>query len=568
MNAMTHHAAALQSGALAAFFPAYHRDMVQGWEHHHFTHNNGENYLHQQQAIAERTPATDKDEDGLRSAAILAASKCKQLAPEGTPLKRALDYLKSRGIAPPIVSKQTVRHDGTTGDKAVTEGIRARICSEKWWLRKLRNQQAQGQELQAIRLGFVNAGKQVYISNHSLSRALMRQERNREWLERCDLIDVDTGEVMPMMQAVDAGISNPNNRRNEMMLRISDGEKFFSAQGKVALFITLTTPSKFHQFTRKAGYIKTDSMGVKHTIGGQIVQNPKYQEVIEWRRGRGKSATVENRVNTPRLAHEWLSVSWSRLRAALKHKAIQCDFMRVTEPHHDGAAHWHCIAFVAESNVSAFTKLLWSKWLREDADETGAKKYRVDIVRIDPKKGRAAAYIAKYISKNIDGASVTEDFESGLDAAESSIRVHAWRTTHIIRAFQFSRGFGQVGIWRELRRIKDGQDGIVELARVAADHSDYLAFLTIQSQKALQPLSTIRVNNPKPNLYGEITSRVIGLEYAPDSIEVITHTHTWEVVRRVEESESDDVDRFEFLALAENSPLGLVENNCRYEVAA
>ena len=567
---VNHHTAALQSGALSAFFPAYHRDMVQGWEYHHVTHNNGENYLHQQQAIAERTPATDKDEDGLRSAAILAASKCKQLAPEGTPLKRALDYLKSRGIAPPIVSKQTVRHDGTTGDKAVTEGIRARICSEKWWLRKLRNQQAQGQELQAIRLGFVNAGKQVYISNHSLSRALMRQERNREWLERCDLIDVDTGEVMPMMQAVDAGISNPNNRRNEMMLRISDGEKFFSAQGKVALFITLTTPSKFHQFTRKAGYIKTDSMGVKHTIGGQIVQNPKYQEVIEWRRGLGKSATVENRVNTPRLAHEWLSVSWSRLRAALKHKAIQCDFMRVTEPHHDGAAHWHCIAFVAESNVSAFTKLLWSKWLREDADETGAKKYRVDIVRIDPKKGRAAAYIAKYISKNIDGASVTEDFESGLDAAESSIRVHAWRTTHIIRAFQFSRGFGQVGIWRELRRIKDGQDGIVELARVAADHSDYLAFLTIQSQKALQPLATVKVNNPKPNLYGEITSRVIGLEYAPDLLEVITHTHTWEVVRRVEESQSDDVDRFEFLALTQNSPLGVrvLENNCRCEVSA
>ncbi|WP_308873715.1 hypothetical protein [Thiothrix subterranea] len=125
-----------------------------------------------------------------------------------------------------------------------------------------------------------------------------------------------------------------------------------------------------------------------------------------------------------------------------------------------------------------------------------------------------------------------------------------------------------MGIWRELRRIKDGQDGIVELARVAADHSDYLAFLTIQSQKALQPLSTIRVDNPKPNLYGEITSRVIGLEYAPDSIEVITHTHTWEVVRRVEESESDDVDRFEFLAIAENSPLGLVDNNYRYEVAA
>ena len=62
---MNTHAAALQSGALAAFFPAYRRDMVQGWEHHHITHNNGENYLHQQQAIAQRAPATDDDSDTL-----------------------------------------------------------------------------------------------------------------------------------------------------------------------------------------------------------------------------------------------------------------------------------------------------------------------------------------------------------------------------------------------------------------------------------------------------------------------------------------------------------------------
>jgi hypothetical protein len=181
---------------------------------------------------------------------------------------------------------------------------------------------------------------------------------------------------------------------------------------------------------------------------------------------------------------------------------------------------------------------------------------------------RKVAHGVKYISKNIDGASVAEDFESGLDAAESSVRVHAWRTTHVIRAFQFSRGFGQAGIWRELRRIKDAQEGIMELARAAADHSDYLAFLKIQSEKALQPLSPLKMNNPKPNAYGEITSRVIGVEYAPDALEVITHTHTWEIVRRESEAELPSSDRFEFLALTQNSPLGVLENNCRNESAA
>lgn len=542
--------------AFAPFHPAFIRTIEADWQQHHTESANGESYLRRQQSIAKRTPATDKDDDGLRFDAMLAASRCKQLSPAGAPLTKALGYLQSRGIQPPKVNKRVIRHDGTTGEQAVREGIRARLHSEKWWLRKLRIHQAQQQELQAIRLGFVNADRQAYISNHSLSRALIRQERNREWLESCDLVDTDTGETMPLLQAAEAGVANLTNRRNEMMLRISDGEAFFTKKGKVALFLTLTAPSKFHPFTRKGWRIKADKMGARHKVGGQVIHNPKYQESVEWKKGRGKSATIESRTNTPRLAHEWLSVSWARLRAAIKYRGIQCDFMRVTEPHHDGATHWHCIVFVDASRIAEFTKLLWAKWLREDADEPGARKYRVEVVRIDPNKGRAAGYIAKYISKNIDGASVSEDFETGLDAAESSIRVHAWRTTHVIRAFQFSRGFGAVGIWRELRRVQGTQDGIMELARVAADHSDYLAFLTIQAEKALEPLSPIKLDNPKPNPYGELTSRVVGVEYAPDALSVVTHTRNWEIVRRDPEAELLE-------AQSTGSPLGVLENNCR-----
>ena len=275
MNAMNHHAAALQSGALAAFFPAYHRDMVQGWEHHHVTHNNGENYLHQQQAIAQRAPATDDDSDTLKSRAIIYAAKCKQLAPEPYHLpQRALDYVAVKGMRLPVVSVNTVRHDGTTGKKAQAEGIRLRITSEKWWYRRLRVQQGQQQELQAIRLGLVNAEKQAYVSDYGLSRVLAHQAKSLEWLDSMELIDTQTGEVLPLKQAADAGVSNPVNRRNEMMLRIADGERYFHLNGYVALFLTLTTPSKFHKFTKTGTHTRVCKSACKtdQGTGGISVQ--------------------------------------------------------------------------------------------------------------------------------------------------------------------------------------------------------------------------------------------------------------------------------------------------------
>ncbi len=38
-----------------------------------------------------------------------------------------------------------------------------------------------------------------------------------------------------------------------------------------------------------------------------------------------------------------------------------------------------------------------------DGDKKGADKHRWDCVDIDPSKGSAADYIAKYVSKNMDG---------------------------------------------------------------------------------------------------------------------------------------------------------------------
>ena len=41
--------------------------------------------------------------------------------------------------------------------------------------------------------------------------------------------------------------------------------------------------------------------------------------------------------------------------------------------------------------------------LEEDGDEKGASENRCDFKLIDPKKGSATGYLAKYVCKNIDG---------------------------------------------------------------------------------------------------------------------------------------------------------------------
>ena len=53
-----------------------------------------------------------------------------------------------------------------------------------------------------------------------------------------------------MKDAVDASVSNLKNRRAELMARLSGFSKCAKEQGHHAIFLTFTTPSRFHSVHR------------------------------------------------------------------------------------------------------------------------------------------------------------------------------------------------------------------------------------------------------------------------------------------------------------------------------
>ncbi|MCU7854195.1 MAG: replication endonuclease, partial [Candidatus Thiodiazotropha sp. (ex Lucinoma borealis)] len=430
---------------------------------------------------------------------------------EESPYRWCVKYADEKGIEPPVPQKD------------ITEsGCVERMKDPLWWRRAFRKNHGRRVEGAARRLGFVHKGAGIYSSDETLHRRKGQKSRNRKMLEEMLAIN-ELGEQFTLAELSDLSVSNPAIRRGELMVRISGFEKVANDLGHVAEFITVTCPSRFHS----------------HTIRKkQSVENPKYDG------------------STPRDAQTYLQKVWTRIRAKLARHGITLYGFRVAEPNHDGCVHWHILSFFPPWARRRVTRTFREHALRDSPNERGAKKHRVTFVEIDPAKGTAAGYIAKYIAKNIDGHALENDL-FGNDVNDTIERVDAWRSCWGIRQFQ-QMGGPPVTVWRELRRIEGEESGVLETARDAADRGDWAAFVQtmggptcprqshpVKLAKATDLIdideSTGEVLRASPvlNKYGEpAAAQIIGVACCGQI--TATRWHVWELVRGKENSQGGD----------------------------
>lgn len=381
----------------------------------------------------------------------------------------------------------------------------ARLQSEKWWLSKIRKIHDRWREHLMIVTGYVSKIASPYCSDPCFREWIAQKKANFEFLQAMELEDQDTGERSSLLDKVMGSSSNPKNARAELMVRMRGFEDMANEMGLVGMFYTLTAPSRYHSTHVKSGR-----------------RNDKYRDV------------------SPRHTQKYLCKVWARVRAKWGREKIRTFGFRVAEPHHDATPHWHLLLFLRPEEVEYATAIFRKHALKEDGNEPGAQEHRFTVTPIDEKFGSATGYIAKYISKNIDGYGMDGelDDESGQSVKEMAKRVRAWASRWNIRQFQ-QIGGAPVTTWRELRRLGNRELVLhpeIEEARAAADAADWPGYTNAQGGP-LVPRDCLRVRlsyeyTEEGNDYGDTVARVTGV-YCPLTIResvIFTRTTEYKIV--------------------------------------
>jgi large subunit ribosomal protein L30 len=393
----------------------------------------------------------------------------------------------------------------------------SRLINDEWWINQLKAQRMRWHEALLIAAGEVNKDRSPYASKTAIRDVHSRRQANFEYLKSCDLENKVTGERIDLISKVMGSISNPEIRRMELMNTIAGIERYAAGQGDVGMFITITTPSKYHP-TRQVG--KGDKKTVQLNHG--------------W----------NDTAFTPKDGQRYLCRIWSLMRTAFKDNGLQVYGMRVVEPHHDGTPHWHMMLFCKPEQRKQVTDIMRRYALKEDGDEKGAEAQRFEAKHLN--QGGAAGYIAKYIAKNIDGYALDGqvDHDTGKTLTDTAAAVTAWASTWRIPQFK-SIGLPTMGAYRELRKlprgvsIADEFDERVEAARAAADEGEFDRYIAAQGgANVLRDSQTVRVARnvtDEVNAYEEDIERVVGI-YAPhlgSELVRVTRTAEWRIVPKL-----------------------------------
>lgn len=381
----------------------------------------------------------------------------------------------------------------------------ARLQTEKWWLGKLRKIHDRWREHLLIATSYVSKVASPYCSEPCFREWIAQKKANFEYLQAMELEDQDTGERTSLLDKVMGSVSNPKIARHELMVRMRGFEDMANEMGLVGMFYTLTAPSRYH---------------ATHVHSGK--RNDKYCNA------------------SPRKTQKYLCNVWSRVRAKWGREGIRTFGFRVAEPHHDGTPHWHLLLFLRPEEVELATDIFHEYALQVDGSEPGAAQYRFTAKPIDEEFGSATGYIAKYISKNIDGYGMDGEFdhESGKPVKEMAKRVRAWASRWSIRQFQ-QIGGAPVSTWRELRRLGSRELVLhpeLEAARAAADAPDWPGYVNAQGGPFVtRDCLRVRLNyeyTENGNDYGDTVAKISGV-YCPFTVSesvIYTRTNDYKIV--------------------------------------
>lgn len=418
---------------------------------------------------------------------------------------------KQAGINPPYWQQFTAGYSFTP--RHAESGL-LRMMAPEWWRGKLKRSRDLQREHMSIAVGQVQKAASAYVSRSTMGEWVEQKKRNREFFKSFELENQETGDRVSLADMVNGSNANPAIRRCELMVRMRGFEDLATEMGLVGDFYTVTAPSKYHAV---------------HSGGGFVSQ---------WNAA------------SPRQTQKYLCGVWAKARAAFSRAGISVFGFRVVEPHHDGTPHWHMLLFMRPSDVDQVRDILCLYARLEDSEElqsAKALKARFFADPIDPEKGSATGYIAKYISKNIDGYAMDGevDDETGENMKDMAKAVSAWASRWRIRQFQ-QIGGAPVTVWRELRRLGDKtlEHKLMDAVLASADVGDWAAYTQAQGGPLVKRCDLIvRLMyeiTECGNEYAEDVQRVQGI-YSPllgSGSEVETRLVKWAIVPKLAASEA------------------------------
>lgn len=405
-------------------------------------------------------------------------------------------------------------------------GSLARMLCADWWYRKLWQMRCEWREEQLRAVCLVNRKASPYVSYEAVIHKREQRRKSLEFFQSHELVNAD-GDTLNMEDVVNASSSNPAHRRNEMMACVKGLELIAEMRGDCAVFYTITCPSRFHATLNNGR------------------PNPKWTS------------------ETVRQSSDYLVDTFAAFRKAMHKAGLRWYGVRVAEPHHDGTVHWHLLCFMRKKDRRTLTALLRKFAIREDRAELGnntGPRFKSEL--INPRKGTPTSYIAKYISKNIDGRGLAKEIskETGKSLRDSAEHVSAWASLHRVQQFRF---FGIPGrqAYRELRLLagqaaraqSDKKAGapLLENARLdavlaAADAGCFATYIMKQGG-VLVPrkhhlIRTAYELNDEPGTYGDHGIRIYGIWSPIVEGRICTHAMKWKMVRKtvdVQEATAD-----------------------------